>query len=162
MTAANTYNTIVISPNPKGRFVDGIISGTPKPGTVMQVKDATEKVGGNFTYEAYSRDADGNRPKGPIAVLCEDHLQGRTIDDAYETGQVGNLYFPLPGDELLMILQDVAGTGDDHTIGEILIVDSGTGKLIVTTGSPESEPFVCLETVTDPSADTLAHTMFAG
>jgi len=42
------------------------------------------------------------------------------------------------------------------------MVDDGTGKLIATTGTPESEPFVLLETVTDPTADTLAWTMYSG
>ena len=72
------------------------------------------------------------------------------------------LYCPLPGDELLMLVGDVSGTADDHTIGEILMVDDGTGELVTTTGSPENEHFVCLEAAADPTADALMHCMFAG
>ena len=163
MAAADTYNTIVLSPEPRGRFIEGIMATgkTPKPGTVMQLEETVEPIGGKFSYEPYDPAADGDNPIGPIIVLIEDTVQGKSHADAYVADTQCFLYIPLPGDELLMILQDVAGTGDDHTIGEILMVDKGTGKLIVTTGV-ESEPFVCMETITDPTADTLAHVMFAG
>jgi hypothetical protein len=161
MAEKDIYNTILCTNDPRGRFFDGYIDGTPKPGTVMQIKAATAKVGGRWTWEVYNRDADGDNPQGPIVVLLEDHLQGKGVGDAYVSGTLGRLYVPLPGDELLMLLGDVSGTGDDHTIGEILMVDDGTGKLVVTTGSPENEHFVCLEAVTDPTADTLALVMRA-
>ena len=61
-----------------------------------------------------------------------------------------------------MLLQDVAGTGDSHAIGDRFIVDNGTGKLIATTGTPESEPFILMETVAAPTADALAHVIFTG
>jgi hypothetical protein len=128
----------------------------------MQIKSGVAAVNGKWTWEVYNRDADGDRPKGPLAVLMEDYLQGSGIETAYASGKLGQLYIPLSGDELLMVLGDVSGTGDDHTIGEILMVDDGTGKLIATTGSPETEPFVCMETITDPTADTLALVMFSG
>ena len=75
-------NEIVLT-SPYGRKMEGIIDGTPKPGTIMQIKAATAAVGGRLTWEVYNRDATGNRPQGPIAVLDIDHLQGRTADDAY-------------------------------------------------------------------------------
>jgi hypothetical protein len=163
MGAAATYNTIVVSENPRGRFFDGIISGTPKPGTVMQVKAATEPVGNKWTWEVYNRDADGNRPQGPLAILREDNILGKGITDAYTTGTMGHLYVPMGGDFLLMLLADVTGTtSDSHTIGEILIVDDGTGLLIATTGTPENEPFVCMETLSGLTADTHALVMFSG
>ena len=61
-----------------------------------------------------------------------------------------------------MLLQDVAGTGDDHALGEMLIIDKGTGKLIASTGTPEAECFMLVETITDPTADTLAHVIYTG
>jgi len=155
-------NEILISAVPNGRFLEGLIDGTPKPGTVMQVKAATEPVSGRHTWEVYNRDADGDRPQGPIAVLLPDQLQGKLATDAYVTGTRGFLYAPIAGDEVNMLLADVAGTGDDHAIGELLIVDDGTGLLIATTGTPESEPFVVMETITDPTTDTLVHCMFTG
>jgi hypothetical protein len=155
-----THNTIVAQNNPKGKFEDIIVSGTPKPGVVMQVKSATEPVGDMFTWEVFSA-SDGVR-KGPIAVLCEDRVQGKGITDAYVSGNRGILYFPVQGEFLLMQLQDVSGTGDTHAIGEQLIVDSGTGQLLATTGSPEIEPFIVMETIAAPTADYWALVMFTG
>lgn len=155
------YNTIVCSENPRGIFRDCIVSGTPKPGVVMQIKNATEPVNNLWTYEVFNQSSDGQRPKGPIAVLLEDSLQGKTITDAYVTATIGHLYFPLPGDLLLMQLQDVAGTADTHAIGEKLIIDNSTGTLIATTGTPQTEAFVVMETMTALSADTLTLVMFS-
>ncbi len=152
-------NDIIVSANPEGKFLEGIVSGTPKPGTVMEISGFT-MVGGKFTWRVYQPGTDGKRRL--IAVLLENNLEGKTASDAYVTGTRCFLYCPLPGEELNMLLADVAGTGDDHTAGETLIVDTGTGKLIATTGSPESEPFRLLETITDPTSDTLAHCMYTG
>lgn len=157
------FNTIVLTGEPRGRFLEGIISGTPKPGTVMQLKAATEPVGGNHTWEVYNRDADGNHPQGALAVLLEDSTQGKTVSDAYVTGTLGRLYVPLPGDELLMLVSNIAGTGDTFAIGDLLIVNDGDGELIATTGSPESEPFTVMETKsTALTVDTLVHVMYTG
>jgi hypothetical protein len=154
------FDTIVVSGAPAGRFLEGIISGTPKPGTMMQIKAATEPVNGKPTWEVFNGAADGENSL--VAILLEDNLQGKTVEDAFVTGTLGRLYCPIPGDELQVLLQDVAGTGDDHAIGEKLMVDDGTGKFIASAGTPESEPFVLLETITDPEADTLAHVMYTG
>jgi hypothetical protein len=138
-----------------------IVYGTPKPGTVMQVRTEAGLTADNVeTVEVYTPGADGNRR--PIMVLLENQLSGKTYDDAYVSGQRGWVYFPVAGEYLNMRLLDVAGTGDDHSFGELLIVDNGTGKLIATTGSPESEPFQLLETITDPTADTVALCRYTG
>lgn len=159
MAVSNT--TIVLTPEPRGRFLEGICSGTPKPGTVMQVKAATEPVGGKHTWEVYDAAADGNQRL--IAVALEDALQGKTVSDAYVSGDQIFLYCPLPGDELNMLVANIAGTSDTFAIGDIMIVDDGTGKLVATTGSPESEPFVVMETVsTALTADALVHCIFTG
>ena len=126
--AASDFNTIVVSPAPRGRFINGYIDGTPKPGTVMQIKAATEPVGNRFTFTAYAPGSDGDNPKGPIFMLCEDRLQGYTVDDAYVAGTMGLLYAPLPGDELLGLLADVAGTDTDtYAIGDLFMIDNSTG-----------------------------------
>ncbi|MCK9569341.1 hypothetical protein M0R72_10425 [Candidatus Pacearchaeota archaeon] len=143
-------NNIVVEANPRGKFVEGTVSGTPYPGTIMQVKAATEPVGGRFTYEAYNRDADGNRPLGPLYILREDQLQGKAATSAYADGDRAFLYCPLPGDEV-NILVSAAGTstGDSLAIGDLLIPNDGDGTCVATTGSPEIEPFVVMETTAD-------------
>src|SRR3990172_2324427 len=112
MAQSFTIGSILATTDGRGRKFGGIIDGTPKPGTVMQVKAATEPVNGKYTWEVYNQAADGNMPQGPITVLLEDYLQGKTISDAYVSGTLGNLYCPLAGDMLLMLMLDVAGTGD--------------------------------------------------
>lgn len=155
---------ILISPCEKGHRVEGIIGAsiTPKPGTAMQLQPATALVGGRHTWELYNADDDGGRPKGPIIILLEDSYRGKTVSDAYAAGDRAFGYIPVPGDELNLLLGDVTGTGDDHTKGEILIIDDGTGEFIATTGSPETEVAILLETVTDPTADTLAWCQWTG
>jgi hypothetical protein len=153
-------NDIIVSIDPRGRTEEVIVNGTPKPGTCMTIKAGVEPVGGVFTYEAFNRDANGDRAL--IAVLLEDRNQGKTATDAYVSGTRGMVYYPLPGDHLNVLKGDVAGTADDFTIGQLLILVDGSGKVIGTTGTPESEPFVCLETVTDPTADQLVWVQVTG
>lgn len=146
---------------PRGVIKDVIIYGTPKPGTVMQLRTAAGLTAENMeTFEVYAPGTDGERR--PIAVLLEDQLSGKTYADAYVSGTRGRVYFPVMGEYLNMRILDISGTGDDHSFGELLMVDTGTGKLIATTGTPESEPFQLLETITDPVADTLALCRYTG
>lgn len=165
---------IILSANngPKGHFEEGVIGTgvTPKPGTVMEMVRGTAADGtGRFTWKPAGTDAavgvqgmsaDGDRMA--IAVLDIDHLQGKTKDDAYAAGDRCFLYFPVMGEELNMILENQSGTADDFVPGDKLIVDDGTGKLLISASTPESEPFLCLETVTDMAADTLTWVRFTG
>lgn len=156
----SSHAGIVLSSEPKGHFQDCIISGTPVPGTLMQRKAATELVGGLPTYEVYAPGTDGNRR--PIAVLVEDNNQGKLKTDAYVSGTVGKVYFPIMGEELNMLVANISGTSDAFAIGDLLIADTGTGKLIATTGSPESEPFQVEETVAALTADAHVHCRYTG
>ncbi len=167
-------NKIVIAGKggPKGTFIEGIVSGTPKPGTVMEIKWAVAAVGPSgtdFTWEPYGTTAaDGIKGVGAdgdrrlIAVLDIDKLQGKTATDAYVSGSRCFLYVPAAGELLNMLMLDISGTGDDHALGDILMVNDGDGKLIETTGDPESEPFMCLEVATNPLADALLMCMYTG
>lgn len=154
-------NEIIVSANPRGVFLEGTISGALKPGTVVQI-DVSEGIDdrGNFTWEAYNTSADGEQRM--IAVLLPDTLRGKLATEAYTDGDHCFVYIPAAGEQLNMLIGDVAGTADDHAFGELLIVDDGTGELVATTGTPESEPFMLLEAITDPTADTLAHCIYTG
>ena len=155
-------NEIVLASNPRGLFKEGIISGTPKPGTLMTIVAATEKVGGRFTWEPFNRDADGDRAL--VAVLLPDTLQGALATDAYVDGERCFLYCPAAGEEMnVLVSASGTGTGDSIAIGDLLIAVDGTGVLIGTTGDPESEPFQVLETATDVvAAGTLLHCVYTG
>lgn len=147
---------IIVTDNPRGVFKEGIIASgqTPKPGTILQ-KTSASLVGGRHTWTAYSRDADGNHPAGALAVLLEDSKQGKTATEAYAAGDRCQLYCPLPGEELNLLFGNASGTADDIAVNDLMIVDSGTGKIIKTAGSPESEPAQALEAIDDPTADQL-------
>ncbi len=155
-------NEIILSADPRGVFKEGIIDGTPKPGTVMQVKAATEPIGGRHTWEVADYGADGDQRL--VAVLLADWAQGKTADNAYADGDRCFLYCPVAGEELNMRISAAGtGTGDAIAIGALLMVDDGTGLLVATTGTPESESFICMETVADVVlAGTLCHCMYTG
>ncbi len=158
-------NEIIVTSPERGVRLEGFVSGTPKPGTVMQIVGGTAPVAGRFTWEVYDADSDGDQRI--IAVLLPDHLQGKTATDAYASGDRCYLYCPIMGEQLNMLIADVSGTGtagsENKAIGDLLMVDDGTGKLIDTTGSPESEPFILLEVQAEPiSADALLWCMYTG
>ena len=154
-------NSIIVTATPRGVQHEGYIEGTPKPGTLMQIKAGVAMDGtGRFTWEPYNQAADGDRLL--VAVLLEDSFQGKLATEAYATGDRARFYCPLPGEELNVLKGDVGGTTDDFAVGDKLMIDDGTGKVVLTTGTPESEPFVCLEAVVDPTADVLVWVMFGG
>jgi hypothetical protein len=156
-------NCIIVSSFPQGHFEGGFISGTPKPGTILQIDPTVALKSGRHTWVVYNRDADGDRPAGPFGVLCEDSLQGKTVDDAYVSGEFApRIYMPVAGDELNLLFMNVAGTADDIAAGDIAIVDDGTGKVIKTTGTVETEVAVFLEAYVDPTADRLLWCKWSG
>lgn len=157
-------NGIIVSSEPKGHFVEGYVKTgeTFYPGMAVQIDADGTEVGNRFVYEIYNADADGGRPKGPIVIVLEDGLQGKTTSDSYAAGVKFFGYTPLPGDELNLLIANIAGTADDHAKGEMLIIDDTTGKFIATTGSPETEPAMLMETITDPTADTVAFCIWTG
>lgn len=162
---------IQVSSPMNGHTVEGFINTgrTPKPGTVMELVNAAA-VGGRFKWTEYGVtaasggngvSADGDRKV--IAILLEDRINGKTYDDAYAAGDRCWLYFPLPGEEFNMILENQAGTGDTFTIGQELMVDDGTGKLLACDDNAESHPFTILSAVTSAlTADAHNHVMFTG
>lgn len=157
-------NEILINgTEPKGRMIEGIVktANTFYPGQIVQIDASTSLVNGRHTYEVYNRDADGNRPLGPYVVVLSNQNLGKTTSDSYAAGERFFGYCPLPGDELNLLISNVSGTATISK-GTLLIVDDGTGEMIVTTGSPESEPAVLLEDITDNAADQLGWCLWTG
>lgn len=158
-------NVICITPE-KAIHVEGIIAAaiTPKPGQVVQVDPSVALQDGRHTWKLYDADADGGNPKGPLIILTEDSLQGRLMTTAYAAGERAFGVIPLPGCELNLLFGDIAGTGatSDVTAGNVLIPNDTDGKWLVTTGSPEIEPAMALETVADMTEDTLIWCQWTG
>lgn len=155
-------NRIVVSADPKGRFTEGVCSGTPKPGTIMQVDPTVALVSGRHTYKVYQPGADGEQPVGAFYVALEDAYQGKGPTDAYASGDRIFLYAPADGDELNLLFGNAAGTADDIALGDKMIADTGTGKIVKTTGTPETEVAVALEAIVDPAADQLLWVVWTG
>lgn len=159
-------NSIVVTDNPRGVFAEGYVKTgeTFYPGMGV-LRDASVALkAGRHTYKMYDESADGDLPTGAIWIVTDGlhALVGKGVTDSYAAGERVSLYAPAPGEEINLLLKDISGTGDDHALGEKLILDTGTGEFIATTGSPETEVAQLLEAVTDPTADTLAWCQWAG
>lgn len=169
-------NAILITEDPRGKFLSGVIDGTPRPGMIMQVQATAVNSNGHHTWGVYDRDADGDNPAGPLAVLLEKG-EGvapfsydsstppvRTNDggDAYAAGDVATFYCPLPGDQLNVLwATSGTGTGDALAVAQIGMPEDGTGLIIDTTGV-ECEPVIAMEALTDTvAAGTLTWVMFS-
>jgi hypothetical protein len=155
-------NRIVVNPDAKGAYEWGYVTTGEKPGTILQIDASVALKSGKHTWVVYNRDADGNRPAGPFAVLVEDLYQGRDATTAVTAGDFCKMYIPLPGDELNLLFGNASGTADDIALGDLMIVDDGTGKIVETTGSPETEVAVALEAIVDPAADQLLWVRWTG
>lgn len=162
---------IIVSAHPKGHFEEVVVIGTPKPGVIMDIVRPGVPSGGRWNYEPYGATAasgvqgvaaDGGRSASGVCILLEDDNQGFTYNDAYVSGRRGRVYWPIAGEEFNLWIENQSGTADDFVIGDKLIVDDGTGKLLISAGSPECEPFCCLETLTDLTEDNLTWVKFTG
>ncbi len=145
--------------SPKGVFLEGIISGTPKPGTIMTLKAGVAPQGGRFTYEPYETASGADGDPRMQAVLLEDHLQGKTFSDAYVSGTRCFMYVPISGEEMNILLsgEGTSGSANVFTIGERLKVEHASGHLIAEGTSANQSPWMLLEAVTEAvSTDTLA------
>lgn len=163
MSKKDILNVIVVTAAPHGRFLEGIVSGTPKPGVMMQVKAGVAMdARGRLTWEVFNGTADGEQTL--VAILREDDLQGNDCETAYVDGTRCFLYCPIPGDELLVrVSAPGTGTGDAFSIGDKLMVNDGDGTFVATTGTPESEPFIVEEDISDvAAAGTLVLCLYTG
>jgi hypothetical protein len=138
----------------QGYIADG--STVLLPGTIWQRDASVALRHGEATYKIYQPGADGENPLGGYWVLLENIYLGRPPTEAWAAGDFARFYSPRNGEELNLVVANLAGTADDHALGAKLMVDHTTGKLIATTGSPEDEVAELLEAIVDPTADTLA------
>lgn len=159
--------TKIVVTSPNGRSLEGIISGTPKPGVWMQIKPSVAPINGRFTWEPAGTSGNvGDGSPRLLALLDIDAYQGKTYDDAYVSGTRCFLWCPLPGDEVNVRKADISGTGstlEDLNIGEKMLIVDGTGfsspSAVGLVASPVVYPMTTLETVTDQPAEQLVHVM---
>lgn len=172
-------NEIIVSPGingPRGLLENGIVSGTPKPGTCMEMKAATANVDGRFTWLVAGTVQVFDGQPMPVVVLLPDSSRGKLATDAYVDGEICFLYWPVVGDRLNMRIANPSG---DIAIGDKFEIDDGTGVLNriatqvadYTTGNLDTEAeiiaavnlnrrravFEALEAMTDPGAEALLY-----
>jgi hypothetical protein len=135
-------NEILLSAEPKGRYVEGIISGTPLPGSLMEVVPGCTPVGGRLTYRAYS----GSKQPTNL-ILLPDHLEGATATTAYVSGSRGFMYTMLSGDEANLLVGQTAGTGAAVAIGDQL--EGEPGGLLIPLAGTGSASYTAQEAIAD-------------
>src|SRR5262245_31430844 len=158
-------NSIIVKQNRDNEaYYEYIVKAaeTHLPGVIVQEDNSVAVSGGKFTAKLYGADASGGNPKSPYYLVVEDKWQGKLMSDSYSAGTRAVAVVPRHGDEYNILVKNLAGTADDHTTGEIVIIDDTTGKFVVTTGSPEDEVAKLNETITDPTADTLCWASWIG
>lgn len=158
---------IVVTSNPQGHFHENTLTQgvTAYPGTFVTLNSAG-------TYDVFSA---ASGAEVGMHLLREDHLQGKTSTDAYSDipsvaspsqaakGAHIYMYDPVPGDKLYCVCRSLLGTGsagDTHLIGDLLMVETLTGKLIANSGG--SHTFECLEALGALVADTLTLVRYNG
>lgn len=159
-------NEIIVTADPKGQFDEMIVKSgqTFYPGMIVIKDFSVALVGGRHTAKIYDSGTDGLMPAGAFWVVTNliAALFGKLVSDSIAAGERFMGYSPRAGEELNLLLIDVTGTGDDHTVGEKLVVDDASSKLIAFTGTPNTVVAALKETVTDPTADTLAWCEWTG
>jgi hypothetical protein len=154
-------NKILVCPEPHGSFEWGYLAGAYLPGVVLERDPTVALKAGKHTYKVYSPGADGKNPKGGYWVLLENEYLAQPATVAYASGDFAKMYSPRMGEELNLLVANLAGTADDHALGEQTMLQNASGKLVVTAGTPQNEVAQVLEAITDPVADTLAWVQWA-
>jgi hypothetical protein len=155
-------NSIVVSASPICPFEWGYINDTSLPGTIMQIDNSVGTYGqpptgpytGRFAWKASAPGTDG---QGVLnAILMEDRQQGFPFTQAYVQGTWGELYYPQSGEEVNILLGEVAGTGNSYNVGDSLMVDAETGILVpYVAGSGTGVFAICLEKVVQAAGSRL-------
>jgi hypothetical protein len=140
-------NSIVVSASPINPFEWGYINDTSVPGTVMQIDNSVGPYTGRFAWKASAPGTDG---QGVLrAILMEDRQQGFPMTQAFVQGTWGEMYFPSSGEEVNLILGEVAGTGNSYNIGDALMIDAESGIMVPYVAGSGTDVFaICLEKLT--------------
>lgn len=85
---------------------EGIASGAVSPGMNVNRTSASESMG-RHTFAAGASPVGGTgigAVAGPVYIVKEDALQGKTIDDAYANGDNLFIHKCIPGDHILVLV----------------------------------------------------------
>lgn len=132
MSTARDHNRIDLIVS--GRREEARAAAVMSPGHCLELDSS-----GTLILQATA----GGRPEGssPCLVASIDHLQGKTVDDAFAIGDLVQYIIPKPGDVLAILLK----AEQDITINDLLTF-SGDGTLSVAESSDEAV-YQALETM---------------
>src|SRR5260370_15232920 len=131
-------NTIRLTTEPHGTFMEGIIDTASLPGTLMEIVPNSAFLNARPHYRPRSQVAGA---AGQIWVLLDDPMQGFLPGTAYVIGTRGFLYSPPSGEEINVLVADGHGTNLPVTQGDLVAVLSN-GKLYhVSVDGATSIPF---------------------
>lgn len=136
MPSLSGYNKIRLRTDEDGPFLEGPLAAAALPGmnVVMTAAADTEQ---RQTFTPGATAAGGTAAgaaAGPVKILCEDVLQGKTVFDAYAAGDNGFIYACQAGDHVLAL----ALTGQTIAKGAGLSADA-TGRWILATANARVE-----------------------
>jgi hypothetical protein len=123
---AAVERTIVTRGKNYGHHDEGILSAIAKPG--MHIAMGSN---GQFAPSAAtSAELVKKRPK----IVKEDSYQGKTVNDAYASGDPCFYYEPLPGDVCIVL----AKTGENWAVGDDVVMEGGGSGLWIKAAGTES------------------------
>lgn len=160
---ARGTNQILVSSELEGRRMEGFVKAgqTFTPGIIVMRDPTVALRQGRHTYKIYDRTT-GDPTGGPAYVVRQDYLRGDLVTQTYGPGERCFLYELDEGDEVNLLVKNLAGTADDHALGEMLMIDANTGKMVVSDGTKQKEVAMLQEAIVDPIADTLAWCIWRG
>lgn len=127
--------TIVLRGHDKGHHDEGVLgAGVCTPGMAIELQAA-----GTFLQQS---SAIATALKKAVKIVKEDALQGRTLLDAYASGERVFYYIPLPGDIINLFVK----SGQNIVVGDNLVVEgTGSGLFIEAAGTEVKFQFEALE-----------------
>jgi hypothetical protein len=156
--------TIIVTGFPKGARDEGILALNAYPGTKMEIKNGVLPIGGRHTWQPYGTNAgmSTNDPRA-CAILLADDLQGSApLTQLLAANNRAFLYFPLPGEDMNILLAGQAGTGSTNafTIGERLspqvsATPALTGLYILQGTSASNAEFISKEHIDEIADQTI-------
>jgi len=130
--ALAALNTIVQVGN--GRWMEGEADSAISPG------EAIEMAADGTWDPAVSAKAEYG--EGGLYIATEDALQGKVVGDAFADGDKLQIYIPVPGDEISVLVK----SGEDIAIGDQLVVEGGGSGLFIEAAAGDlKDPCVALE-----------------
>jgi hypothetical protein len=136
MASISGANTILLRCDEDGPFLEGPLAAAALPGMNLVTTSAVDTQG-RQTYTPGATAAGGTAggaAAGPVKILREDALRGRTVNDAYAAGDNAFAYVCQPGDhvQVLVITGQTVAKGNGASAG-------ADGKWVVATVNARGE-----------------------